>query len=360
MAKPVLDYPFADVPAPGMAMDVASGVKWMRLPLPVALNHINVWGLADGPGWAVVDTGIGSAETQTLWRQLIAGALDGAPVTRVFGTHMHPDHIGMAGWLTRHSGGRLWMTQLEYLSCRMLASDTGRAAPPEALAFYTAAGWSTAALAGYQARFGNFGKYIQDMPDSYRRMVDGEVIRVGDKHWRVVVGNGHSPEHACLYCAEHQLLIAGDQVLPHISPNVSVYPSEPDANPMADWLHSLEKIKAQVPDEVLVLPAHGRCFRGLHARLDYLAASQVALLDSLLHSLHTPQRAVDVFATLFGRAIAESDGMVLGLATGESLACLNYLVQGARVHKHCDAHGVDWYQAMPGSAGVGGTGAEAT
>ena len=184
------------------------------------------------------------------------------------------------------------------------------------------------------------------MPDSYRRIVDGEEIKIGANTWRVIVGTGHSPEHACFYCADLKLLISGDQVLPKISSNVSVHPTEPDADPMRDWLESLAKLKREVPDDVLVLPSHNDCFRGLHARLDYLAASQVRTLERLRKTLQEPKRAVDVFAALFGRSIDETDGGLLNLATGESLACLNYFVHRGEVRRTLRESGVAWYCAV--------------
>ena len=344
LEKPTLTYPFAAAPEVGKVLEVAPGVVWMRMPLPFALDHINIWGLEEEAGWAVVDTGMGTDETLAAWRALFAGTTEQRPLTRVFGTHMHPDHIGMAGWLTRKFGCRLWMTQLEYLNCRVLTADTGRGAPEDGITFYRRAGWSPAAIEGYQARFGNFGKRIHALPDSYRRIVDGETIRIGAHTWRVIVGTGHSPEHACLYCADLKLLISGDQVLPRISSNVSIHPTEPDADPMREWLESLAKLKREVPDDVLVLPSHNDCFRGLHARLDYLAASQERTLDRLRKTLQEPRRAVDVFAALFGRAIDEADAGLLNLATGESLACLNYLWHRGEVQKSLDSAGVSWYQ----------------
>jgi glyoxylase-like metal-dependent hydrolase (beta-lactamase superfamily II) len=257
---------------------------------------------------------------------------------------MHPDHVGMAGWLTKKFKCRLWMTRLEYLHCRVLTADTGREAPDDGIVFYHRAGWSDAAIENYRARFGNFGKRIHALPDSYRRIVDGEVLRIGRHDWRVIVGTGHSPEHACLYCPELKLLISGDQVLPRISSNVSVHPTEPDENPMADWLASLAKIKAQVPDDVLVLPSHNECFRGLHARLDYLAATQLRTLRRLSKSLAEPRRTIDVFGALFARAIGENDAGLLNLATGESQACLNYLLQRGEITREIDAEGVAWYR----------------
>ena len=202
LEKPTLIYPFAAPPDVGKVLEVAPGVVWMRMPLPFVLNHINVWGLEDDDGWAVVDTGMGTDETLAAWRALFATATEQRPLTRVFGTHMHPDHIGMAGWLTRKFNCRLWMTQLEYLNCRVLTADTGRKAPEDGVTFYRQAGWSSGAIEDYQARLGNFGKRIHALPDSYRRIVDGEEIKIGANTWRVIVGTGHSPEHACLYCVD--------------------------------------------------------------------------------------------------------------------------------------------------------------
>lgn len=336
-------YPFEAPPARGQTIEVAPGVRWFRMPLPYALDHINLWGLDDGEGWAIVDTGARTDDAILAWRELFAGQGDGRPMTRVFVTHMHPDHVGMAGWLTRKFGVRLWMTRLEYLTCRAMVSDSGREAPADALRFYHQAGWSETALEAYRARFGNFGKHIHTLPDSYRRLRDGEELRIGRHMWRIVVGSGHCPEHACLYCPALKLLISGDQVLPRISSNVSLLPIEPDADPMADWLDSLDKIRREIPDDVLVLPAHGECFRGLHARIDALGQSQQRVLGRLAAALATPKRAVDVFGTLFARAIDESSPALLGMATGESLACLSYLVYAGRVERKLDAKGVAWY-----------------
>jgi len=339
-----LVYPFDGPPARGKTIEVAPGVHWIRMPLPYALNHINLWALDDGAGWAQVDTGVRTDDTAMAWRELFANAPDDRPLTRVFVTHMHPDHVGMAGWLTRKFGVRLWMTSLEYLTCRVMVSDTGREAPPEATDFFRRAGWGPSAIETYRARFGNFGKHIHPLPDSYRRMDDGETIQIGANTWHVVVGTGHSPAHACLYCPALKVLISGDQVLPRISSNVSVHPTEPDANPMRGWLESLAKIRQAIPDDVLVLPAHNECFRGLHARIDALASGQQRALERLRQLLIEPRRAVDVFTALFSRPIGEADVALLGMATGESVACLNYLLHAGDVVREADADGVYWYR----------------
>ncbi|ABM58163.1 MBL fold metallo-hydrolase [Verminephrobacter eiseniae] len=342
--RPKLEYPFDAPPERGRVLEVAPGIHWLRLPLPFALNHINLWAIADDDGWALVDTGLRSDDTMRVWRELFANASDPRPLTRVFVTHMHPDHIGMAGWLTRKFGARLWMTRLEYLTCRTMVADTGREAPADGIGFYRRAGWGPESIESYRVRFGNFGKYIHTLPDSYRRLRDGEELRIGAHTWRVVVGNGHSPEHACFHCPALKVLISGDQVLPRISSNVSVYPTEPDADPMADWYASLAKVKQEVPDDVLVLPSHNECFRGLHARIDALKQGQDRAFERLRRTLAEPKRAIDVFGALFGRSISEADVHLLGMATGESIACLNHLVLRGEVRRETDANGVDWYR----------------
>jgi glyoxylase-like metal-dependent hydrolase (beta-lactamase superfamily II) len=337
-----LTFPFDATPAPGQALAVAPGVMWLRMPLPMAgLNHINVWALEDGEGWTLVDTGMQTADTAAHWQSAFGGALHGRPVTRVICTHMHPDHIGMAGWLTRHHDCRLWTTRLEYLTCRMLVGDTGREAPADGVRFYRAAGWDEAALEHYRTRFGGFGKAVYALPDSYRRVVDGDALTIGGRTWRAVVGRGHSPEHLCLHCPELEVLISGDQVLPRITSNVSVFPTEPDADPLHEWLESLAQIPARVPDEVLVLPSHNEPFRGLHARLKALIDGHEQRLLHVHEQLATPQRAVDLFSVLFRRRVGAD---MLSMATGESLAHLNCLIGRELASREVDAAGVAWYR----------------
>jgi glyoxylase-like metal-dependent hydrolase (beta-lactamase superfamily II) len=349
-----LTYPCDAPPATGKAIELAPGILWMRMPLPFQLSHINIWAIKDSGGWGLVDTGISSTETAAAWRQLFAGVFSASVVTRVFVTHMHPDHIGMAGWLTRKFDCRLWISRLEYLNCRVLGADTGREAPDAGVRFYRMAGWDEDAIESYRTRFGAFGKMIYALPESYRRLQDKDEIEIGAHRWRVVIGSGHSPEHVCLYCPALKLLISGDQVLPRISSNVSVFPTEPDANPLADWLDSLRKLKCEVPNDVLVLPSHNEPFLGLHQRINALENSQLRALGRLRDALRQPLRAIDVFGALFSRPIT-SEHFLMSMATGESIAHLNYLIHRGEVSIKVAEDGVAWYQMLASVQGSPGT-----
>ena len=328
-------------PEPGELIEIAPGVGWARLPVPGSLKHINVWVLDDGDGVALVDTGLDIAPSREAWEALFAGPLLGRPVTRIIVTHFHPDHIGLAGWLTDRFGAALWMTREEWLFARMLTSDIRDAPPAEALAYWRAAGWSQERIETEQAKgWGRFASVVSPVPVSFVRMRDGDAFDIGGRQWRVLVGSGHCPEHACLVDESACVMIAGDQVLPRITSNVSLSLSEPMADPLGDWLTSIEKLKA-LPADLLVLPSHGEPFTGLHARLDALRDGHLGRLDALHEHLREPRRAVDCFPILFGRAIDDS---ILGLATGEAMAHLRRLEVERRAEREV-RDGTIWFTA---------------
>ncbi len=303
-------------------MRIAEGVHWARFAIPGPLKHVNVVLLDDGDGVAVVDTGLDTSVTREAWEALLAGPLSGRLVTRVVATHFHPDHLGLAGWLCGRFAAPLHMTRTEFLFARLLTSDVRDAPPPEAIAHWRLVGWSEDRIATEAAKgWGRFASVVSTVPQRYIRLIDGGGLTIGARRWRVVSGNGHSPEHACLVDDAAKIMIAGDQVLPRITSNVSLMQSEPDEDPLGDWLSSIAKLK-MLDDDLLVLPGHGDPFTGLHARLEALDAGHRDRLDALHGHLSEPRRAVDCFGVLFGRAI--DDGL-FGLATGEAMAHLRRL-----------------------------------
>lgn len=337
-----LRYPFPAAPEGGQTLDVAPGVKWVRMPLPFSLAWINLWLIQDDGGWALVDTGIATEQTRELWRTVFEEALQGQRITKVICTHMHPDHVGLAGWITRKFDCPLLISRLEYVTCRMLVADTGREAPEDGVRFYRGAGWDEDNLDSYRVRFGGFGKAVSRLPDSFVRLSDGDTIRIGPHDWRIVTGNGHSPEHVCLWQPELKVLISGDQVLPRISSNVSVFPTEPQADPLSDWLASCAKLRDGLPADLLVLPAHNEPFYGLHDRMSELIDGHERALARVLKRVQqSPRRAVDLFTALFGRAIGPD---LIGMATGESIAHLNCLVSRGLVARRTAADGVVFYE----------------
>lgn len=331
-------------PPQGEPLRIADGVYWLRFSMPMSLDHINLWLLEDDDGWTIVDTCLDTDSSREHWETLFDGFMQDKPVKRVICTHMHPDHVGLAGWLCDRFDCDLWMSQTEFLMCRSLVSDTGREAPRAAVEFFRRAGYTQEQLDHYKARFGMFGKFVSPLPDSYRRLVDMETIVIGGRYWQVMEGMGHSPEHVCLYCPALKLLISGDQVLPRITPNVSVFPTEPDGDPLKYWLRSNARLRERLPEDLLVLPAHETPFTGLHVRISQIIEGHRGDLKALFALLEEPRRVVDCFPALFRRKIKEG---TLGLAAGETLAHLNCLLGQHRIRRYADEDGVHWYVQDP-------------
>lgn len=341
MSQSLVEYPLEHRPELGESIEIFPGIRWLRMPLPFMLGHINLWLLEDGNSWTVVDTGIYTQTTRDCWEKVLTEQLYGKPVGRVLVTHLHPDHVGCAGWLAERFSAPLCMSREEYLLCRILVSDTGRPVPPEALSFYRAAGFTGSALEQYGKAFGRFGSIVSPLPQSYFRLQDGMELRIGKYLWRVIIGQGHSVEHACLLCEELNVLISGDQILPTISSNVSVFPTEPQANPLQDWLSSLNMLAETLPQDILVLPAHGKPFHGAKIRLQQLIDEHLDGLEKLKALCLQPVRAIDSFSTLFRSQINDNN---LIMAAGESIAHLNYLLQAGEITSHVDGSGIRWYQ----------------
>ncbi|SDW27990.1 MBL fold metallo-hydrolase [Roseicitreum antarcticum] len=335
--------PFPDPPAPGTATQVAPGVLWARMPLPMALDHVNIYALDDGPGWTLVDTGFDTAPTRAAWKALLAGPLAGKPVTRVIGTHHHPDHIGLAGWFQTDHGADLWMTRTAWLMARMLQLDEQAAPTPQALAFWRAFGMDEAIFAQRAAeRPFNFCDVVAPMPQGFHRMHDGDSLRAGGRDWDVVIGHGHAPAHAVLISRDCNLILGGDQLLPSISANLGVYPTEPGADPVADWLDSCTRFQALARPDHLVLPGHKLPFTGLPLRLVQMIDNHRHALDRLRDHLHLPRRGGECFAPLFRRGIGPE---TYGLAMAETVAHLNHLHRRGQVTRSMGTDGAWRWQS---------------
>ena len=333
-----LRYRFEDrAPRPGQVTEVADGVFWIRMPMGGRLNHINVWLLRDGPGWTIVDTGVPSDTVRQHWQTIFEQHLGGRPVTRVIATHLHTDHTGLAGWITSRWDCELWMSRSDFYMCKVMAAD----GPSDAIRFYRRAGFTDERLDRYRQRFGQFGANISRLPAGYRRISEGQYLDIGDREWRAIIGHGHAPEHVCLYCPALKLIIGGDQLLPKITPNVSVQPSEPHANPLRDWLSSCARFREVLPANLLVLPAHESLYEGLHERLTALIDWHEVALEKLYDLCATPRRAVDVFPALFKSQI--NDGSYFP-ATGEALAHLHCAHERRWLTVEEDERGVAWWR----------------
>ena len=322
-------YPF-DPLNNGETMEVAPGIYWVRMPLPFALNHINLWLLEDGDGWTIVDTGFNDDETRDYWRAIMDRLLGGRPLKRAIVTHFHPDHLGLAGWFRTEFDVPLWMTYTEWLQAHCAWGRSVTHDLDAWVEFCVTNGLDEGSVDEYRSSRSDFGQMVTPIPLTIRRIWDGERFEINGHEWRVITGSGHSAEHAALYCADLNVLISGDQVLPRITTNVSLWYTEPDGDPLRQFLESFDKFRA-LPADALVLPSHNLPFHGLHDRLDYLDTHHRERLDVAREFCSRPRTGIDVISVLFDRKI---DTFQIGLALGEALAHLNYLVGEGSLRKY--------------------------
>ncbi|MEK9661516.1 MAG: MBL fold metallo-hydrolase [Alphaproteobacteria bacterium] len=253
MSDVVSILPF-DIPQPGETVAVAPGVHWVRMPLPFRLDHINLWLLADGDGWTAIDSGLGTDDCRAIWQRVFAEELGGRPIHRIILTHFHSDHTGLAGWIAERFGAEIWMTDGEWQRTRIFHTAQSTDWMDTVGRFFTAAGCPDDIVAATRHRWATIGERVAPMPERAQRIAEGDTVRIGEFDWQVLIGRGHAPEHASLYCSETDTLIAGDQVLPQISPNVSVYPGNPEENPLAGFLDTIDRFRDALPDCATVLP----------------------------------------------------------------------------------------------------------
>ena len=322
-----LNYPLGDtVPVPGTAQQLAPGVQWLRMPLPFALDHINLWLLEDeiegGCGFTVVDCGASTEPTRAAWEQVFKQVMHGRPLVRVLATHCHPDHVGLSGWLCERFDAPFWISTGEFGFARMMAAALPGVDGTSAIPHFERHGLRAPdMLARMGERRNYYPSLVPAVPPAYTRLRDGQAVRIGGNTWHTIAGFGHSPEHMSLYCEALNLLISGDMVLPRISTNVSVFAVEPEGNPLQLYLDSLERY-AGLPEDVLVLPSHGKPFRGLHTRITQLRDHHTARLAEVVQACVEPKSAVDIVPIMFRRQL---DAHQLSFALGEALAHLHKL-----------------------------------
>jgi glyoxylase-like metal-dependent hydrolase (beta-lactamase superfamily II) len=333
-----LDYPFPAVPAPGTTLEVAPGIHWLSMPLPFQLDHINLWLLEDDGFWTIVDTGIGNVETRSLWDKI----LEKKQVKRVIVTHYHPDHASNAAWLCKRFGAELWMTQGEYLTAHAVRTSSAGYTTDAVLEVFRKNGLDDERAARMRGPRNRYAELVPEFPLSYRRIIEGDEISIAKNRWRAVVGHGHAPEHLSLFSKELNTVIAGDMLLSTISTNVSVWSIDPEGDPLRLFLDSIARYR-ELPDDVLVLPSHGKPFRGAHQRVAQLEEHHKARFQDVMHSLkEKPKSAGELLGVLFRRPL---DTHQTFFAMGEAIAHLHYLYYAGRAKRAPGVDGIMRYAA---------------
>lgn len=334
--------PWETPPAEGDAIEIAEGILWMRLPLPMKLDHVNAYALREEGGWSVIDTGFASRRSKAIWARLMAGPLGGDPIRRVIVTHHHPDHIGLAGWFQSEYGAELVTTRTAWLFARMLTLDEQPLPTTETIAFYESAGMAPDILATRKSeRPFNFADVVAPLPLGFTRIQEGDEIKIGGRVWDVRCGYGHAPEHATFWSRDDAFVLAGDQILSSISPNIGVYATEPMADPVGDWLESCGRFAELAEQAHLVLGGHKLPFTGLPLRMRQLIDNHHGALERLLNFIETPKAAGECFAPLFKRSIGEGE---YGLALVEAVAHLSHLYQTGAATREKRGDGAWVYQ----------------
>ena len=321
------------LPEEGMLTPVNDYVYWLRMPLPFDLDHINLYLIKDDGGWAILDTGIGTNTTEKLWEQIFA-QLD-APITRVIVTHMHPDHVGMAGYLVERFRVKLHMSFSEYFVCRALTAGPRGADNWQDLDYLRKCGMPQEYIDRAAENKGGIGKVVKPLPLQFSRLSEGDVLTMAGIEWKVMIGRGHSPEHACLYASSINTLISGDHILPEITPNIGAYSTEPDIDSLSMYLSTLDQFKS-LPSETHVLPSHKLPFTGLHTRVDELKAHHASHLDNLMAFCTEPRTVKDVMPVMFQRRLNPHN---MFFAIAEALSHMNYLTNIGKLSKVVNEQG---------------------
>ncbi len=325
-----LRYPNETPPKPDEAIEVAPGIVWVRLALPFRLNHVNIYLIADSDGWTMIDTGIGNDATIAAWTALFEGPLKNFKITRLIVTHAHPDHVGLAGWIVERFGCPLYMSQVEYLQS---AYHQHRGSEERRLAqrlFFRRHGMNEDITEALLGRGQDYLKRVSVLPAVYHRLSNGDVISIGARKFKIITGGGHALDQVMLYCEADSIFLSADQVLSKISPNVSVWAVEPEANSLGEYLRSLASLGGILKDDVLVLPGHGIPFYGVKTRIKQLADHHEErcqiIADACADAAKTSAELVPI---VFHKHVL--DAHQTGFAAGELIAHVNYMLAHGRL-----------------------------
>jgi glyoxylase-like metal-dependent hydrolase (beta-lactamase superfamily II) len=335
-----LDYPYPEVPPPGTSREVAPGVRWLSMPLPFQLDHINLWLLEEDGGTTIVDTGIANGQTRELWEKIFTSL---TKVKRLILTHYHPDHAGNAAWICDRFGVELWTTQGEYLTAHAVRASAAGYTGEAVLNVFRRNGLDPEHHRAMSGRNNRYAELVPDFPHSYRRIIEGDRVKIGKHEWRAIVGHGHAPEHLSLYCEALNTVIAGDMLLSTISTNVSVWSIDPEGDPLRLFLDSIARYR-ELPADMLVLPSHGKPFRGAHERVAQLEAHHAARFAELTEALRGSARSAgELLGVLFRRKL---DAHQTFFAMGEAIAHLHYLYYAGRASRSLGSDGIMRYAAL--------------
>ncbi len=338
-----ITYPFSKQPEFNVIQEIAPSIYWLRLAMPFSLDHINLWLIEEDNDWTLIDTGPNTPSSKTSWLEIISSQLKNKPIGRVICTHAHPDHIGLAGWISEQQSAQLLMSKGEFEFYHQLFAKKAQTSFSQIERFYQLASTGDKETQCYLRHIQIFSDLIYPIPNIYQQLEHEDSITLGKYQWQVHIGKGHSPEHICLFCDELNIFISGDQLLPTISSNISVWPTEPDANPMSDFLLSCHVLNKVINNSTLVLPAHGLPFYGGVNRLNTLIEDAEKNLDDLYDFCQQPRTVSDVFPILFKAKINEKNMM---LAYGEALANLNYLRGQGKIMMTSDERNINYYQQL--------------
>jgi glyoxylase-like metal-dependent hydrolase (beta-lactamase superfamily II) len=308
-------------------VEIAPGVHWLVTSLPFRLRAINLWLLRDGDAWTMIDCGYPLPEVREQIEAAWSRTLDGLPITRLFVTHHHPDHVGNCRWVCERWGIIPTITRGERERALKLMGSQWEEESAHRIGFWRRHGLSEAAAANINEHWGRYRHHFRPLPEEWSPIEDGASLPIGDADWQVIVAQGHAQAQALLHSPERNLLISGDQVLPKITPNVSVFGDHPDSQPLGQFLASNRRL-AQSCGDVMVLPSHNRPFMGLHARIREIEAhhqERLAKIEALLQG--SPVTAATLLPELFGDGL---NGHEIGFAIGEVIAHLHHLVAEGR------------------------------